>query len=143
MKKGGENQKMKSTKYLGYTVYENGTVIGFNGNELTKSLQKSGTRTYSVIIDEKNTQIPVRRFVYQAFNPHIDLKGEIVYSKDDSYNLDSLYLLNRNKKKVYQYNNMRKKQEIINKINELYSINENCSYAKLLEWVLGKDIENE
>lgn len=125
-------------KFYDYIIYEDGTVVGKRGNKLKTTTFKSGTKYYTLYIEGKVYQTPARRLIYQTFNPDIDMKDYIVYSKNkDSIALEDLYIVNRTADKPHRYTNMRTKQEIFDRMNS-HLANENIPLFNELRWVLGE-----
>lgn len=89
---------MKSVDFHGYTIYENGKIIGLYGKEVKKRLN-NGRYEIRLNIEGKRKNYIVSRLVYHAFNPFdIDNKDLCISYKDnDKLNIDlsNLYLTHR------------------------------------------------
>jgi len=89
---------MKHVDFHGYTIYEDGTIIGLYGKEVKQRIRdnRSEVRLY---IDNKRKNYTTSRLVYHAFYPFdIDDKNLCVSYKDDNglnIHLDNLYLAHR------------------------------------------------
>lgn len=89
---------MKSIDFHGYTIYENGKIIGLYGKEVKKRLN-NGRYEVRLNVEGKRKNYIVSRLVYHAFNP-FDINDQnmcISYKDNDklNINLDNLYLTQR------------------------------------------------
>ena len=133
----GKN-KMNKIEYLGYMVCENGDVYNRHGKKMKKTIGKtSKTESYCITINKRVRLIPVRRFVYQAFNQNRDLRGYIVKSKTNSDHIDDLYLIKLNDTKISDFRKMRSKKAIFDKLIETKKTGEVDKIYNILYWVLG------
>lgn len=89
---------MKSVDFHGYTIYENGTIIGLYGKEVKKRLN-NGRYEIRLNIEGKRKNYIVSRLVYHAFNPfNIEDQNMCISYKDNdktNIHLDNLYLTHR------------------------------------------------
>lgn len=89
---------MKSVKFQGYTIYEDGTIIGLYGKEIKQRL-RDGRYEVAISIEGKRKNFTTSRLVYYAFHPFdITDKNLCVSYKDENtenIHLDNLYLSHR------------------------------------------------
>jgi hypothetical protein len=89
---------MKSVDFHGYTIFENGKIIGLYGKEVKKRIN-NGRYEVRLNIDGKRKNYIVSRLVYYVFNPFdIDDKNICISYKDNdklNINISNLYLTHR------------------------------------------------
>lgn len=89
---------MESVNYHGYTIYEDGTIIGLYGKEVKKRLNK-GRYEIRLNIEGERKNFIVSRLIYHAFHPFdISNKDICVSYKDgnkEHIHLDNLYTEDR------------------------------------------------
>ena len=76
---------MKSKEYCGYTIYENGDIIGLYGRKLKQRTRGGGRKEIKLSINGKKINYIVSRLVYCVFNDIDPLeldKDQCVVSKD-------------------------------------------------------------
>lgn len=89
---------MKFVDYHGYTIYEDGTIIGLYGKEVKKR-NNNGRYEVRIMIDSKRCNFTVARLIYHAFYP-FDLSDKnicISFKDNDKLNvhLNNLYQTER------------------------------------------------
>lgn len=89
---------MKSVDFHGYTIYEDGTVIGLYGKEIKQHIN-GGRYQIRLNIEGKRRSFITSRLIYYVFNPFdIDDVNLCVTYKDDNplnHHLDNLELIHR------------------------------------------------
>lgn len=89
---------MKSVNYHGYTIYEDGTIIGLYGKEVKKRLNK-GRYAIRLNIEGERKNFTVSRLIYHAFHPFDIANRDICISYKDgdkeNIHLDNLYMEDR------------------------------------------------
>lgn len=89
---------MRKIDFHGYTIYENGTIIGIYGKEVKKRLNNDRYEV-RLNIEGKRKNFVASRLIYYAFNPFdIENKDLCVSFKDENkqnIHLDNLYLTER------------------------------------------------
>lgn len=68
---------MRSVKYKGYTVFEDGRVIGLKGFFLKPGLSSNGYYTVVICHDGKHTSVPIHRLIAECFIPNPEGKPHI------------------------------------------------------------------
>lgn len=68
---------MRSVYYKGYTIYEDGTVIGLKGHKLKPGIASNGYYTVVLCIDGKHKTQLIHRLIAILFIPNPDNKRTI------------------------------------------------------------------
>ena len=90
-----ERVTAKSTNYFGYTVWDDGVIVGKTGVVLSQFTKKSVPKGYkyiSLMIDGKTTQRSVHSVVYEAFNGKV-VEGMCIDHIDNNPLNNSLFNL--------------------------------------------------
>ena len=136
---------MKSVKLWGYTIYENGVIIGLEGKEIKKRKQISinwGKKG-------KKRTVSYARFVYYAFNfDDFDFDNKIMVVKhinkdENDCNINNLMAINKKFLSHGEYSSCSKlTNKEVEEIKEMYSKKDNSnknnpitniSYRKIAE----------
>jgi hypothetical protein len=116
---------MKSVDFHGYTIYENGKIIGLYGKEVKKRIN-NGRYEIRLNIEGKRKNYMVSRLVYYVFNP-FDIEDKnicVSYKDNDKLNIDlsNLYLTHR--KELIQGDKHQQRAKLTNEqaeeIRQLY-----------------------
>lgn len=65
---------MKTANYKGYTIYEDGRVLGLKGYFLKPGLSSNGYFTVCICTKEKKTSVPIHRLIAESFIPNPENK---------------------------------------------------------------------
>lgn len=89
---------MRKRKFHGYTIFEDGTILGLHGRELKRRLNK-GRYEVRLIVGDSRKNFTLSRLIYYVFNEFdIDNKDLCVTYKDENklnIHLDNLELVHR------------------------------------------------
>lgn len=77
---------MRKANYKGYTVFEDGRVIGLRGWFLKPGLASNGYYTVCICTKEGNVSVPVHRLVAECFIPNPENKPWINHIDSDKTN---------------------------------------------------------
>jgi len=68
---------MLSAKYKGYTVFEDGTVIGLKGTILKPGISSNGYYTVVICFEDKKQSVCIHRLVAESFIPNPENKRTV------------------------------------------------------------------
>lgn len=117
---------MRSVNYHGYTIYEDGTIIGLYGKEVKKSNNK-GRYEVRLNIEGKRRNFVVARLIYHAFYP-FDISDKnicISYKDNDKMHIHLNNLYQTERKNLIQgekhINRSKLSNEQVEEIKTLYN----------------------